>query len=88
MSEIKNFHRKIAQILLNEWDPAGVVDEPGAQDEYDTYAMQLVGLLARGASEQEICEFLDMILDTQFEMNPEVIGSRSAAKAIVALRPK
>ena len=88
MSEIQRFQKIISQILLETWDPLGVEEEENAQDEYDTYALQLVGMLARGATEDEIADFLDIILTTQFEMSPEIVSSEAAARAIVALRPK
>ena len=49
---------EIRRVLLEVWDPIGVKDEPRAQDEYDSYIGQIYGLLVKGASEQEIIEFL------------------------------
>ena len=39
----------IRRVLLDEWDPMGVRDDPERQDAYDGYALAIYGLLARGA---------------------------------------
>jgi len=49
------------QVLLQEWDPIGIEDEPAAQDEYDSYLSCLYNLLAANASEQEIADHLKQI---------------------------
>ncbi len=36
----------IRQVLLHDWDPIGVADEPAAQDEYDAYVGGVYRLLA------------------------------------------
>lgn len=37
LDQAKQLQDAIAEILLREWDPIGVVDTPEAQDEYDSY---------------------------------------------------
>jgi hypothetical protein len=51
----------IRQVLLRDWDPIGVQDEPNAQDEYDGYVGRIYRVLARGASELEVAEELAAI---------------------------
>jgi hypothetical protein len=56
-----DFHARfpaIRRVLLDQWDPAGVRDEPDAHDEYDGYALALYGLLARGATDDDLAEYL------------------------------
>lgn len=48
----------IRGILLWDWDPIGVGDEPEAASEYDAYAMRLYGILARGGSVADVAIFL------------------------------
>jgi hypothetical protein len=48
----------IRRVLLDEWDPAGVREQPEAQHEYDDYALALYGLLARGATDDDLAEYL------------------------------
>ncbi len=54
---------EIRRILMERWDPIGVRDEPMAADEYDEYATQLFGLLARGASDDQVVGYLGQAED-------------------------
>ena len=57
----RQIRAEISQVLLREWDPIGVSDEPEAQDEYDSYVYGVLNLLLRGASAEEIAEHLFLI---------------------------
>jgi hypothetical protein len=48
-------------ILIHEWDPIGVGDEPMAQDEYDAYIPGALRMIADGKSDLEIAEYLEKI---------------------------
>ena len=48
----------IRQVLMQHWDPIGVSDIPEAQDEYDSYVGPVYRLLASGASDTELIDFL------------------------------
>jgi hypothetical protein len=48
----------IGAILLKEWDPIGVKDEPLAQGEYEGYIGGVYRLLASRATEMEVAEHL------------------------------
>ncbi len=52
---------QMRRILLEEWDPIGIADEPLAQDEYDSYLGHIYDLLSRSASEAEIARHLNQI---------------------------
>ena len=45
-------------VLLNTWDPIGIKDEPNAQNEYDGYIGELFELLANGASDSALLDYL------------------------------
>jgi hypothetical protein len=51
----------IGQILLQEWDPIGIREEPEAQDEYESYVGGVYRLLAEGASPETVAEHLYLI---------------------------
>ena len=51
-------HDAIRGVLLNEWDPIGVVDIPGAQDEYDSYIPTIYRLLIRREPVYEVFDYL------------------------------
>lgn len=85
----KRLTAAIHDVLLKEWDPIGVRDEPMAQDEYDAYVPRIYGLLKRGASRTAIAEYL-------VELETETMGlggnrrrmfrhSLQAADALLAL---
>jgi hypothetical protein len=45
-------------ILMRDWDPIGIGDEPAAQDEYDGYVVPLLHLLQDDASPSALAERL------------------------------
>jgi hypothetical protein len=51
----------IAHVLLREWDPIGVRDEPEAAAEYDAYIGGIYRLLATSATMDQIAEHLAAI---------------------------
>jgi hypothetical protein len=48
----------LREILLREWDPIGVRDEPAARGEYDQDALALFGMIANGATDAELEAYL------------------------------
>lgn len=54
---LRTLQRKVAHLLLTEWDPIGVYPG-GPRDEYDVYAARVCSLLARGASQTEVTDYL------------------------------
>jgi hypothetical protein len=50
--------RAIRAVLLEDWDPCFVRDVPEAQDEYDSYELQIYGMLRNGTSEERLAEYL------------------------------
>jgi hypothetical protein len=57
----REVQEQIRQILLHDWDPIGIQDEPSAQDEYDSYVGGVYRLLADGASARTVAEHLARI---------------------------
>jgi len=50
----REIQSQIAAILLHDWDPIGIADDPGARDEYDSYVGGVYRVLATGGSLAEI----------------------------------
>lgn len=44
----------IERVLLQQWDPLGVHEQPGPHPEYAPYAHDLFGLLMRGGSDLQV----------------------------------
>lgn len=49
---------KAVRTVLFEWDPIGVNGMPGAQDEYNSYVPDVVQLISKNASVEEIFSYL------------------------------
>jgi hypothetical protein len=47
LDRAKRYHDAIRGLLLREWDPIGIADEPAARDEYDGYVHEIHGMLIR-----------------------------------------
>ena len=54
----RRYHEAIHRVLLHEWDPIGVGDVPGAEDEYDSYISEVYGLLVRREPRHKLVDFL------------------------------
>ena len=82
--EYKSAVYEVNRILYEEWAPIGSRGDLPL-DEYESYAMRVVSMLAAGESEAEIVRYL---LATEFEVigvgkNPEC--ARNVAGKIIAL---
>jgi len=51
----------IRAVLLKEWAPIGVADEPMAQDEYDTYVPMIYRLIVQGVDVESLAVHLERI---------------------------
>jgi len=77
----------IRRILLEDWDPIGIGDNPGAQNEYDSYLGGVYKLLARDASIQEIVWHLHEIERVSMGLQPKEQRLTAAAEKLKSLRP-
>jgi hypothetical protein len=53
--------RAIRGVLLEDWDPCFVRDAPEAHDEYDTYVLQIYGMLRDGTSADRLADYLHWV---------------------------
>lgn len=74
---------EIERILLLDWDPIGVGDAPGAQDEYDGYALQIYIMLKSGASEADVARYLDWAQSEHMDLPLNSDRNRSIASRIM-----
>lgn len=70
----------LRNILLTQWDPVGVKDEPAAADEYDSYVEPLAKLIADGADAEKIAQYL---LRVETEMMG-LSGNEARARVVAA----
>ena len=53
----------IHDVLIEEWDPIGIGDEPRVQHEYDCYIPQIYQGLLRGMDHSALARYLDFLTD-------------------------
>jgi hypothetical protein len=80
----------IGRVLMSQWDPIGVHDEPAAADEYDSYVSGIYDLLNRKASAREIGAHLEKIEKDRMGLidlrgNP-LLPSAKREQAVTALQ--
>ena len=67
--------------LVNGWDPAGLLEAGAPRDEYDWILDPLLGLLSRGATTEEIAQFLENETLTHFGVRAKG-AAQFATKAV------
>jgi len=67
--QARQIQSAIQAILLREWDPIGVADEPRAKDEYDAYIGGVYRLLASGASAEAVAAHLSRLEATKMGLS-------------------
>jgi hypothetical protein len=66
--------RELRQILLDEWDPIGVVGILEAADEYDSYLGQIAERLRNGESGDQIGEYLRWVEEEQMGLGATTLA--------------
>ena len=84
----REVQEQIRLILLHDWDPIGVQDEPSAQDEYDSYVGGMYRLLADGASTVEVAKHLARIEGEQMGLPSSADVRLSVATKLCGLNVK
>lgn len=74
----------ISSILWNEWDPIGVNDGAGFDDEYDSYAKSLVNLIADGADSFKVAERLRQFRTVSMGLSRSETEDMRVAKLLVS----
>jgi hypothetical protein len=58
LTRAQRYHQAIKNTLMAEWDPIGVREIPGAEDEYDSYVSTIHKMLISRKSKREIFDYL------------------------------
>lgn len=75
---------EIGTLLLEQWDPLGVRDQPQAESPYAPYAHEVYNLLSRGGSDTQVGRLLHQAETNEFQ-HPE-LASRDLTPLLRALR--
>ncbi|QDK45626.1 hypothetical protein DOM22_10935 [Bdellovibrio sp. ZAP7] len=77
------FEGVVSNILLSDWDPIGVRDNPHASAEYDCYALRVVGMLHNGANSGTIAEYLMSVEKDELEVKVDDRKAKMVAEKIL-----
>lgn len=77
---------KVVRKMLAEWDPVGVRGMPGAEGEYDAYVPEVVQLINRDPSEEEIFSYLWQLETDHMGLVGNEEATKEFARRLLALR--
>ncbi len=83
MSELGKLKEKVRAVLLDEWDPIGILDAPAVSDEYDSYAAHVGEMLVSKKSAIEISDYLSGVETQLMELHPNKDRALSLAGKLV-----
>jgi|WetSurMetagenome_2_1015567.scaffolds.fasta_scaffold08440_12 hypothetical protein len=82
----RDIQKAIRLVLLHDWDPIGVKDVAEAKDEYDGYVGAVYRLLASGATDDAIVEYLRKVEAEDMGLSPATpAGLHAVAEKLRAL---
>ena len=55
--------RKVKKVLMDDWNPIGVRDDPGVADEYDSYVLPVFKILRKHGSEGTLLDYLVWVFE-------------------------
>src|SRR5689334_7286787 len=79
----REFRARIEHVLLHEWDPCEVVNEPKAADEYSAYVYGVMQLLLAGAPAEAIEQHLAAIEHERMGMTGGPSSRRTTAASVL-----
>jgi hypothetical protein len=74
LDRANRYHEAIKMALLKEWDPIGVSEFPEAQNEYESYVLDIYNLIITQRSKHDIFDYL-------WELETEHMGLRGDRQA-------
>ena len=86
---IRNLIQKVEHVLWNDWDPIGVNtgDEWSApDDEYNSYAPHIAGLLVKGVEVEKIAKALGKMAESSMGLNASPSHDIKTAKKLYLLK--
>ena len=71
-SKYKNMYSQL-ELIVNNWDPIGLIAGGAPSDEYDCISVQLISMLIQDKNSKEIFDFIIFELDKHFGMGLDSI---------------
>lgn len=76
----------VTRVLKKNWDPAGLEKEPDVQEDYDTFAAELVEMLDNSATEADIVGYLEKVVQDTLHVTPNNENNLKVAKKLLSLK--
>ena len=73
-------------LLMRDWDPIGLQDEPRVADEYDDYARAIISLLQADAKVAGIANYLLMVERERMGLSGDSDRAAKVAEKILAAK--
>lgn len=86
LDSARRYHHAIREVLLREWDPIGVVDEPEAQDEHDVYFHEIHGMLIRHEPRHKLIDHLWWIETEHMGLFGNLTRTQAVADRLIETR--
>jgi hypothetical protein len=77
--------RRIREIFMQAWDPIGIRDMRGAEDEYDAYIMPVYSILREQPSEQALVDYLRWAETKRMELHPPAARLKLVAEQLLQI---
>jgi hypothetical protein len=79
-------YEKIREILMDSWDPIGVAKVINAQDEYDSYIPQILEILRKGCTAEEMVAHIRRIEIDTMGLRHNEQRARKTAENLLSVR--
>jgi hypothetical protein len=83
--QVQGLIEKIRDVLIGDWDPIGVGDNPNLREEYDSAMSPLLAALSKGAGESELAAIL-AAAETRFGVAGDVGRRERTVTKLMAAR--
>ena len=76
---------RVRHILLHDWDPIGIKDAGGPDDEYDAYIGPLVSKISHAPMVDDIIRYLNLVERDTMGLLPNPERAHHIARKLIAL---
>lgn len=78
-------YAQIRELVRTKWDPIGVGQTPGAEDEYDAYVPEIYSLLLNRASSEELFSYLWQLETEHMGLPGNEIATKKFVRTLMTL---
>jgi len=78
-------YEQIRELVLTDWDPIGVREISGAEDEYDAYVPEIYSLLLKRTSSDEVFSYLWQLETEHMGLQGDKTATKKFVQTLMAL---